>query len=156
WSAPAHSPAGRRSAAPTSDRAPTGAAPNRSAQAAQAWPACALRSPRCADEDPAQPRSLSDLVGVSGVRGWEDGCAVSAGEVPLAVAAFDGDLAPVDVVVVGPAQQDAVADGGGAVVFGPPEGVVDLPEFGWLVAAGVLAMSVSGDDGLGLVRGEDP
>src|SRR5690606_40131719 len=53
-----------------------------------------------------------------------------SGEVPLAVASFDGDLASVDVVVVAPAQQDAVADGGGAVVFCPPQGVVDLPELG--------------------------
>src|SRR5699024_10675646 len=94
-------------------------------------------------------------LGVAAVAGRPDGPAVPAGEAPFPRPALDRDLASVYPVVVRPAQQDAVADRGRTVVFGPPEGVVDLAVFGRLVTARVLAVSIAGDHGLDLVGGED-
>src|SRR5690606_37278613 len=75
--------------------------------------------------------------------------AVGSGEDPLVVAAGDGDVVGVDVVVVVPADQESEVDAGGAVLVVPPQAVVDLAFAGRGVAVGEDAVSVAGDDRAG-------
>src|SRR5690625_2706184 len=77
-------------------------------------------------------------------------------EDPLPGCSNDGDRAFVHETMVMPAQQDPEIHVGGTVVFEPLLAVMDLPEAGRCVAAGVLAVFVAGDDRPHLVGGEDP
>jgi|SRR5690625_3636935 len=77
-------------------------------------------------------------------------------EHPLSADPCDDDIVLMDIGMVVPAQEDALISGSLPVMLPPPQGVMNLAELRRFSARRILAMSVSGDDGSGLVRGEDP